>query len=250
MDWQLIGTKILDGLDGKTISTIAGVILGWILLQSTGLVKSWWASRNLIKGLHEELQDIQHELKRVTVHHHRNLQALANNFVLPGTTAPIYNLFFTQGFKDAFTHLNREQRLSYQLIHASLLNINNQNKELGKFIEDSYKELRTENTPAIRDNIVNVWGVRVTAAYMNGSVTSWHVDHHLKNMKSPQLPYNGPVFENFQKFNRDLGSHINKIKKDAEGRFKPEDFEKTYNTKDAELARAVDQSGLEPAAAG
>jgi hypothetical protein len=45
---------------------------------------------------------------------------------------PIHNMFFKQYYKDVFSQLNREQRLSYQLIHATLDNLNDKNQNLAK----------------------------------------------------------------------------------------------------------------------
>ena len=91
-------------------------------------------------GLLTELQDIQEQLQRIELIHARHLQVFALEGLEPSAALPVHNMFFKQYFKEAFTYLNRAQRNSYQLIHASLENLNRKNEELARFTEEAYKE--------------------------------------------------------------------------------------------------------------
>ena len=143
----------------------------------------------------------------------------------PSAALPVPNMFYKQYFKEAFSHLNREQRISYQLIHASLENLNKQNESLAKFFEESYKDLRISPDDNKRLSTIKVWGDRVIALYKITMDIRWHINYHLENPESPAFDIMGSMHESYLKFQQELDQNVKDIIKNAKKQLKIEDFE-------------------------
>lgn len=117
-------------VDPKILLSLVSVAFGWLLGQGTTLLRDWWAARKLRAALLTELEDIQDQLQRVITIHSRQLQIFGLQGMEPSAALPIHNMFFRQYFKEAFAHLNRAQRISYQLIHATLEDLNRKKPRL------------------------------------------------------------------------------------------------------------------------
>lgn len=111
------------------------IIVSWIFAQVTEYIKYRWSGKITKDGLIEELQDIQNQLQRVVLINTRKLQNFALNGMEPSASLSIPNMYYNQYFKDPFSHLNREQRVSYQLIHTSLESLICRMKRLQSFLK-------------------------------------------------------------------------------------------------------------------
>ena len=217
-------------MEEKVAISLISVAVGWLLAQGTALAKDWWSARKLRAGLLTELHDIQDQLQRVVMIHSRQLQIFAIKGMEPSAALPVQNMFFKQYFKETFSHLNREQRISYQLIHASLENLNKKNEELAKFAEEAYMDLRMSPDDKKKLSTIEVWGDRVIALYKTAMDVRWHIDYHLCNPKSPAFDIMGTMHESYVKFERELDQEVKGIIENAK-KFKREDFEKIYDEK-------------------
>jgi hypothetical protein len=171
-------------MEEKVVISLISVAMGWLLAQGTTFIKDWWAARKLKAGLLTELEDIQDQLQRVVLIHSRQLQFYAIKGMELTAALPIPNMFFKQYFKDAFSHLNRNQRISYQLIHASLEHLNKKNEDLAKFAEESYKDLKLKHDDQKIVSTIEVWGDRVIALYKTAMEVRWHIAYRI----SPSQP--------------------------------------------------------------
>ena len=217
-------------MEEKVAISLISVAVGWLLAQGTALIKDWWAARKLRSGLLTELEDIQDQLQRVVMIHARQLQIFALKGMEPTAALPVHNMFFRQYFKEAFSHLNRSQRISYQLIHASLESLNKKNDDLAEFAEKSYSDLKTTPNDEKTRSTVEIWGERVIALYKTAMNVRWHIDYHLRNPKAPTFDLMGPMHESYVKFEHELDQEVKDIIKKAK-LLKKEDFEKIYNEK-------------------
>lgn len=215
-------------MDAKVLISLVSVALGWMLAQGTSLARDWWSSRKLRSGLITELEDIQDQLQRVVLIHTRQLQIYAIKGIEPTAALPIQNMFFKQYFKEAFSHLNREQRISYQLIHTTLENLNTKNEDLAKFTEESYKDLRMSPDDKKTLAIFDLWGGRVIDLYKTAMDVRWHIAYHLQNPDAPSFDLMGPMHESYVKFEQELDTEVKKILEESKN-LKKEDFEKIYN---------------------
>jgi hypothetical protein len=212
------------------IISLFSVVVGWFLAQGTTLVKDWWAARKLKTGLLTELQDIESQLQRILLIHGRQIQISSLKGMEPSAALPVQNLFFVHYFKDAFSHLNREQRLSYQLIHSSLESLNRQNEELVKFAEEAYKDLRMAPDEQKKLSTIEVWADRVIALYKTARDVQWHIAYHLGNPNSPVYDIMGPIHESYVKFEQEVEKEVKDIIEKAKS-LSREDFEKIYDEK-------------------
>lgn len=217
-------------MEEKVVISLFSVAVGWLLAQGTAFIKDWWAARKLRAGLLTELEDIQDQLRRVIMIHGRQLQIFALKGMELNAALPVLNMFFKQYFKEAFSHLNRSQRLSYQLIHSSLENLNKMNEGLAKFAEESYKDLKTEPDKQKTLPLFEEWGDRVVGLYKTAMDVHWHITYHLRNPKSPVLDFMGPMHESYLKFEHELDQEVKLIIEKAKI-LKKEDFEKIYDAK-------------------
>jgi len=215
-------------MDAKILISLVSVALGWLLAQGTAFVKDWWAERKLKAGLLTELEDIEAQLQGVVVMHSRHLQIYANKGMEPAVPIPIHNMFFRQYFKEAFSHLNREQRISYQLIHSTLDSLNAKHGVLEKLLEEFHKEHTASPNEERTLATINVWGDRIIAAYKTAMAIRWHILYHRCNPKAPAFDFMGPMHESYVKFEQELDDELKLIMDKAKG-IKREAFERTYD---------------------
>lgn len=215
-------------MEEKVVISLISVAMGWFLAQGTAFIKDWWAARKLKAGLLTELEDIQDQLQRVILIHSRQLQFYAIKGMELTSALPITNMYFKQYFKDAFSHLNRSQRISYQLIHASLEHLNKKNEDLAKFAEESFKDLNSTHDEQKTLATIEVWGDRVIALYKTAMNVRWHIAYHLRNPKLPAFDIMGSMHESYVKFEHELDQEVKDIIDKAK-KLKKEDLEKIYD---------------------
>lgn len=215
-------------MEQKVVISLISVAVGWLLAQGTVLAKYWWTARKLRTGLLAELEDIQDQLQRVVLIHTRQLQIHALKGIEPTAALPVQNMFFRQYFKEAFSYLNRSQRISYQLIHASLESLNKKNDDLVTFTERLYDDLRKNLDEKQRLSAFDAWGERVVALYKTVMELRWHLAYHLRNPKSPAFDVMGPMHENYVKFEQELDQNVKEIMEKAKN-LKREEFERIYD---------------------
>lgn len=215
-------------MDEKTISTLLSVGAGWLLASLTAMLKKWWSSRSLLAGLLTELDDIQDQLNRFELAHARQIQIYALGGIEGSAQLPIFNTYFKHYFKEAFSHLSRSQRISYQLIHATVDALNEKNQELTKFTLTAIDELRNEKDKEIRSNMLEAWGTRVIALYKTVMEIKWHIAYHLKNPEIPIFDIIGPMHESYLRFAQELDDRIKETIEKAKTLNK-QSFEKIYD---------------------
>lgn len=208
----------------KAIIALVSVVVGWLLAQGTAFAKDWWQSRKLKNGLNEELEDIREQMNRVSLLYTRQLQIYALKGIDPSSTIPISNYFFKQYYKDAFSRLSRSQRLSYQLIHASLDSFNKQNESFLKFAEDAYRKFKGKKDETEFLRVLELWGDQVIVLYKYVMEIIWHIDYHLQHREDPKFDLGGTMHKAYSKFSQELDQEIKNILEKAK-ELKLEDFE-------------------------
>lgn len=198
-------------MDEKVVLSLVSVGFGWFIAQATSYVKVWWLAKNLRSGLLMELEDIQDQLQRVVLIHTRHLQIFGLKGAEATTSLPVSNMFFKQYFKDAFPYLNREQRISYQLIHSSLDELNEKSMKLGKFVEDKFPGSKTSSNDDETLKLVLSWGDKVTMIYKSTMILRWHIAYHLENRDRPKFDILGPMHESYLKFEDELNEKVKTI---------------------------------------
>jgi hypothetical protein len=215
-------------MENSVAISLVSVAVGWFLAQGTDILKIFWNSRKYRKGLLLELQDIHDQLRRVIMIHSRQIQIFSIDGLEPTAALPVENMFYRQHFKDAFSNLNAHQRISYQLIHASLENLNKQNEELANFSREAYKELCFSTDENKKNSIIKLWGDRVITLYKSAREIQWLIGFHLCNSNSPVYDIMGEMHKSYLKFDDKLNDEIRNISQSAKG-LKKEDFKRIYD---------------------
>lgn len=221
---------LLASVDAKVLISLVSVIIGWILAQATSIAKDLWASRTLRRGLLLELEDIQNQLHRLELLHARQLQVYALKGIEPNAGLPIPHMFFEQYFKDAFTFLNREQRLSYQLIHGALDNLNKKSEGLVVRGSELVSALSVADDKSANKCLAE-WRKEVTEIYKAVRVLRWHITYHLSNRKTPKLDLLGPMHKSYLELLEQLDADVKAIIEQARS-LKREDLEAIYRERD------------------
>ncbi|NOR44559.1 MAG: hypothetical protein GQ534_03155 [Candidatus Delongbacteria bacterium] len=216
-------------MDYKTlILGLSSVFVGWLLAQFTGILKDFYYTRKIKKCLLEELYELKSELERTQLIYTRQLQIYALQGIEGGTPVPLSNHIFKNYYKDAVLGLNKQQRLSYQLIHTLVENVNIgmiRHRELTiKLLEKNI----IKGSESITEKEGDSWGKNVICEYQNVAAMIWHIKYHLNNHKYPELLPFSEEHKNYLQYlenvDNEVSSIIEKAKKLDKGK-----FQKIYN---------------------
>jgi hypothetical protein len=217
--------------DNKIVIALIAVLVGWVLAQGTALFMDFYRSWRLKRALLEELEDLREQLERVVMSYRRQLQMYALNGIEGATPHALLNLFFKQYYKDVFYRLNRQQRLSFQLIHGTIDSLNEGNKELLSFLGATQEKLNElQKDQGELEGTIEDWGNRVKALYYTARDAMFYIDFHLRNPQNPKLDFRGPMHKSYLRFNEEVKQEIENVIVDAR-KLKREDFEKFYDDK-------------------
>lgn len=201
----------MGSMDEKVFISLVSVGVGWLLAQGTAFGKDLWLARKLKRGLQHELEDIKEQMCRVEMLYARKLQIFSLKAIEPSASIPINNMFFKQYYKDVFSRLNRAQRLSYQLIHASLDTLNTKNENFAKLTAEICKNLKGSKDEAALLRAVELWGDEVIVIYKTVMDVMWHIDYHLKNKSNPTFDLMGPMHQRYLEFEEQLDQRVKEI---------------------------------------
>jgi hypothetical protein len=223
-------------LDAKTISTLVAVLAGWLLAQLSGLVKDYWIRRRARRCLLEELGELKSELARVALIYARLLQIHALQGVGNDVPLPVSNFIFKNFYKDAVISLNKEQRLSYQVIHSHIEQINRGIDELRDATKSIHDKQRTSGTESIGKADGEYWSQHVIAGFTNTLEALWHVKHHLAIPSGPALDDLSQTHREYLQYLQfvddqikgllEAAKHLKRV--DFEVKYRPEDFLKPF----------------------
>ena len=213
-------------MDSKVFISLISVGFGWILAQLTSLIKQQWMSHRLKTGLLDELVDVKEQTQRVILAYARKLQIYAVKGIEPTASVQLYNMFFKQYYKDVFSCLNREQRLSYQLIHGLLDALNKRNEDFIKSTVDIYQSIKKSKDNSEITALGERWGDEVISVFKMAKDLLWHVEYHLKNKDKPVTDISGAMHNSYLAFQKELDDDVKKIIEAARKNLKREDFEK------------------------
>jgi len=217
--------------DNKVLISLIGVGVGWVLAQGTALARGFYVSLKLKHALLKELEDIREQLQHVAIAYLRNLQFYALRGIERSVPYAVPNLFFKQYYKEVFYRLNREQRLSYQLIHGTIDRLNADTDDLLKSTRTSTEKLRHSGNQEEISRAVDLWGDRVMALYLNARDAIFYIDFHLKNRHCPKWDINGPMHKSYLQFAEKTQREMNDVIAAAKEKINREDLEKIFDEK-------------------
>jgi hypothetical protein len=176
--------------DPKIIIALTSIFAGWLLAQITGTVKEWLKIRKIRQCLLEELDELQCELERVLMVYARQLQIYALQGVDNASPAQLSNHIFRNHYKDAVLSLNKNQRISIQLIHTLIDSVNTGIQSNSKITSEIQEKYMLKGKESITVEDVEFWGSKVVCEFSNVAAAIWYIRFHLSNPRSPDLaPY-------------------------------------------------------------
>ncbi|GAC1030274.1 hypothetical protein thsps21_11010 [Pseudomonas sp. No.21] len=212
----------------KLIIGIAAAITGWLLAQVTSLMKDWLRARKIKSMLLNELADIDVEVDRLLISLSRDLQIYGAKGIDNSVSTGVSNFVFSNYYKDALLYLNQHQRVSYQLIHLLVRNLNEGLDEIRDILTAVHKahqrgELASSTVPWLEE-----WGDRVRAEYKNAASLRWHVLFHLDNAKLPDLSLMTQVHESYLKYLSEIDDKVDALIEEGRN-IDLVEFEKIYH---------------------
>lgn len=195
----------------KLIIGVAAAITGWLLAQVTSFMKDWLRARKIKSMLLKELADIDVEVGRLLISLSRDLQIYGAKGIENSVGTGVSNFVFSNYYKDALLYLNQHQRVSYQLIHSLVKNLNEGLDEIRDILTAVHKahqrgELSSKITPWLDE-----WGDRVRAEYKNAASLRWHVLFHLDNEKNPDLSFMTQTHEAYLKYLSEIDDKVDAL---------------------------------------
>lgn len=175
----------------KLLIAVAGAFAGWMLAQFTSVITVWIQRGRVKKLLLAELGDLEKEVKRVQSFYARELQIYGARGIGNSGNAGLSNHIFKNYYKDALLSLNQEQRISYQLIHSMVDQVNLGTQELREIAIELQKEHIADGmTPTKLNKAIDLWGGKVKAEYQHCASLLWQIQFHLKYKHYPSLSPN------------------------------------------------------------
>ena len=212
----------------KIVIGLASVLAGWVLAQFTGILKDFLRLRKIRKCLLEELDELKSELERTLLIYSRMLQIYSLKGIDNGVPSPLSNHIFTNYYKDAVLGLNKEQRISYQLIHTLVGGVNSGMVELREVTSKFQEKNITKGAVSISDEDGDLWGKKVICEFNNVAAAIWHIRYHLQNPKNPDLSAYTKSHEAYLKYLESVEKRVSEIIKKAKT-IPREKFESMYN---------------------
>tara|TARA_R110000772_G_scaffold231052_1_gene341731 strand:+ start:1100 stop:1822 length:723 start_codon:yes stop_codon:yes gene_type:complete len=212
----------------KVVIGLISVFSGWVLAQFTSILKDFMRARKVKKCLQQELEELKSELERTLLIYSRMLQIYGLKGIDNGSASPISNHIFKNYYKEAVLDLNKQQRISYQLIHTLVEAANNGMDELREVTGRLQERNILEGTSSISEQDGDLWGKKVICEFNNVAAAIWHIRYHLAYPKNPDL---SPLTKSHEEYLKYLGSvekHVAEIVDKAKN-ISREKFDEFYN---------------------
>ncbi len=227
------------GYDNKLMISLVSIIAGWILAQFTGVLKDFLYKKKIRKCLIEELKELETELSRMLIFCSRQLQIYSLKGIDNGGATPLSNHIFKNYCKDVVLTLNKNQRISFQLIHTLIENINVGIKVQSKVTGELQTKHILEGEGGVNSAEVKLWGDGVITEFRNVASAIWQIKLHLGNQKSPDLSPYTEEHRQYLEYLENVDKEVNKImeaakkldRKDIDKIYDPESFAKLFSKK-------------------
>lgn len=195
----------------KVLIGVTSAFAGWLLAQFTSAAKAWDQRRKIKKLLLEELRDIDLGIQRLLLFYSRELQIYGANCIGNSSTTGISNYIFKNYYKDALLSLNQRQRISYQMIHLLVDQVNAGIIEL-KTIAQEIQNEHFANGPSQKiAKACKGWGEKVKAEYQHCATLQWQVRFHLQHKRSPDLSPYTKHHEDFTRYLQSVNDEADKV---------------------------------------
>lgn len=210
----------------RIVIGLASVFSGWVLAQFTSILKDFMRARKVKKCLEQELDELETELERTILIYSRMLQIYSIKGVDNGVPSPISNHIFKNYYKEAVLNLNKQQRISYQLIHTLVETVNHGMDDLREVTGRLHEKNILEG--AVSEKEVDLWGKKVICEFSNAASAIWHIRYHLAYPKNPDLSSYTKSHKEYLKYLENVEKRVSEIIDKAKN-IPREKFDEIYN---------------------
>ena len=221
----------MENQESRVALSLLSVFLGWVLGQGTTVFRDWRTRNRLKESLFLELSDLRVQVERRGFGYKRYVQGATIGLIEQSVHNSIHSYFFDNHYKDIFSKLNRNQRLSYQLIHESIQSLNDLDLRLEKKADEIIKIMKSTGDKEIQAKQLNEWRELTSYAFIYVNETLWHIDYHLSNKRNPVLDFLAPMHEAFLKHKAEVEKSLTTIIEMAK-EIPSSKFDQTYDPKD------------------
>lgn len=221
----------------KLLIGVTSAFAGWVLAQFTSFAKGWFQRRKIKTLLLEELRDLDLEANRILFFYSRELQIYGAKGIGNSSTTGISNYIFKNYYKDALLSLNQQQRISYQMIHSLVDQVNAGILEL----KEMTVEIQNEHfANGLSEKIAKAgegWGEKVKAEYQHCASLQWQIRFHLQHGKNPDLSPYTSHHENYARYLQNVKAEADRIIESGET-IDLDKFNQDYNPESFQRADA------------
>ncbi|MCC4857562.1 hypothetical protein BCT40_16420 [Vibrio lentus] len=199
----------------KLVIALVSAIIALIFSQLVLYAKYVYNKFRIKRALLDELNDVDNSLdSAVAICRHK---LMMNVKMMHEGSMPISigTYIFDSYYKDVASDLSSTQRRSYQLIHHYIQDINESIEHLTKKNREA-SEAYFIHPESVDQKFQKLWFDRLASFYEVLCITRWHIHHHLKNKHNPELPYDGPVYDDYTTLKSDIQEAIKELIKEAQ----------------------------------
>jgi len=217
-------------LSTSIVVALVSLVAGWLLAQLTGLVKDRIKVRQIHRSLLAELRELHVGLDRTLLIYARQLQIHALQGIGIDIPLKLSNHIFNNYYKDVVLSLNEAQRISFQMIHTHIEELNAEIIEFRALTMRLHERSQFEEVPTtVKEG--DRWGKMVMAQFSHAAETCWHINHHLSNADSPGMGFKTRSHEKYLQYLQSVEDEIQKLLTQAK-KLSRADFERIYNAND------------------
>jgi hypothetical protein len=144
---------------------------------------------------------------------------------------PLSNHIFKNFYKDAVLSLNAQQRISFQLIHSHIEQINVGIEDARETAKRIQEKITQHGIKSISPDEGQLWSQTVIAGFINAATALWHVDHHLNQPRGPDLSVFAETHQDYLRYRQRVEDRIQEIMEAAQ-KLDRQSFERQYNPQD------------------
>ncbi|HEA3086685.1 hypothetical protein [Aeromonas dhakensis] len=185
-------------IDKNVVLPMVTALVGFVSAQFYVFIQTRISREKIKNNIFLELSDIDVQLENAQSIFEKNIKHIFNREFNGSYPSKIRACVFNGYFGEVAIHLTRSQRVSYQIIHGYLDDINDEiiylRSETRIFRDDAFSNGKIERSK------LDIWMDRYRSIYTNICMARWHIMHHINNKSKPELPTSGSVYDNYQDF--------------------------------------------------
>lgn len=184
----------------KVVIGLVSAFSGWILAQLTSGLKTFLNRRKVKKLLLEELLDLKEEIGRLLHFYARQLEMHGAKCISSETSIELTNPIYQNYYKEALLALNQKQRISFQMIHGLVDNVNQGINEFRELTSEAQSYYIKNGYDEEISKFGEAWGNLAKVEFGSCAALQWQINFHLRFPNGPDLSPYTKEHESYLKF--------------------------------------------------